>query len=54
MRYFFLLALFPLWYGASFAVYNWKRKNRLGAVGTAILLLAAFALPFYIFFIRHL
>jgi hypothetical protein len=35
---------------ASFAKYQWTNKNRLAAVGIAILGLAAAAFPVYLFF----
>lgn len=53
MKYFFLLGILPYWYCFSFARFNWKNKNRMGAAGVLIILLASLAVPVYIFFIRR-
>lgn len=44
----FLAAL--LIYMFSFVSYNWSKKNRLAAIGSIIIALAAAALPLYIVF----
>ncbi|HPM00037.1 MAG TPA: hypothetical protein PLS45_09150 [Bacillota bacterium] len=36
-----ILSIYPL----SYAKYNWDRKNKLGAIGTIILAMAAIAVP---------
>jgi hypothetical protein len=43
-----IMAVYPL----SYAKYNWKNKNRLGAVGMVLLVLASIVLPSILLFIR--
>lgn len=51
MKYIFVvLLLCVLIHILSFASYNWKKKNRLAAIGSTIIALAAFVLPFYLLF----
>jgi hypothetical protein len=38
---------------ASFGVWTWKRRNRLGAVMVFVVAVAAVALPAYTLFIRE-
>jgi len=42
-----------LMYLASFAKYQWSKKNRLAAAGIAILGIAAAAFPVYLFFFGY-
>lgn len=51
MKYLIILSLTALLiYMISFARYNWAKKNRLAAIGSLIIGLAAAALPLYIIF----
>jgi len=51
MKYIIVVLLFvELIYLLSFAKYNWVKKNRLAAIGSAIIGLAAFLLPLYLIF----
>lgn len=51
MKYIIVVLLFAeLIYLLSFAKYNWVKKNRLAAIGSAIIGLAAFALPLFLIF----
>lgn len=43
-----IMAIYPL----SYAKYNWKKKNKLGAVGMVLLVLASIVLPAFLLFIR--
>ena len=53
MKYIIVVLLFAeLIYLLSFAKYNWVKKNRLAAIGSAIIGLAAFLLPLYLIFWR--
>jgi hypothetical protein len=47
-----LLLLAALIHLLSFAKYNWKKNNRLAAVGSAIIGFAAFVIPLYLIFLR--
>jgi hypothetical protein len=54
MRYFVaLLVLLVMIYILSFARYNWKAKNKLAAIGAALLAIAAFSLSFFVLFIGN-
>lgn len=46
-----LLLLIPI-QPLSYAKYNWKRKNRLGAVGVVLLALTAFLVPSILIILR--
>ena len=46
-----LLLLAALIHLLSFAKYNWKKNNRLAAVGSAIIGFAAFVIPLYLIFL---
>ena len=51
MKYIIVVLLIAeLIYLLSFAKYNWVKKNRLAAIGSAIIGLAAFLLPLYLIF----
>ena len=51
MKYIIVVLLFAeLIYLLSFAKYNCVKKNRLAAIGSAIIGLAAFLLPLYLIF----
>lgn len=51
MKYLIILFLVALFiYMFSFARYNWAKKNRLAAIGSLIIGLAAILLPLYIIF----
>lgn len=51
MKYIIVVLLFAvLIYQLSFARYNWAKKNRLAAIGSAIIGLLAFILPLYLIF----
>ncbi len=43
-----IMALYPL----SYAKYNWKNKNKFGAVGMILLILASIVVPVILIFIR--
>lgn len=45
--------LVPLTYLLSFAGHNWRNKNRLAAIGSAILGIAAIGLAFFVIFIGN-
>ncbi len=45
-----LLMLLVLFYLFSFAVYNWKNKNRMAAIGSVIIGLIAFVMQFVLMF----
>lgn len=51
MRYVLSMFLFVmLFYFLSFARYNWTNNNRFAAIGSAVLGLAAFGIPFMLIF----
>ena len=51
MNYIIITLLFAvLIHLFSFAKYNWQKKNKLAAIGAAIIGLAAFILPIYLLF----
>jgi len=45
------LVLILLFYLLSFAKYNWKHNNKIGAIGVAIVGLAAVILSFIVLFV---
>ncbi len=45
-----IVLVMMLIYLGSFAVHNWKRKNKLAAIGSALLGLAAFGLGLFVVF----
>lgn len=52
MKYFIgALLLVMLFYILSFTKYNWKNKNKLAAIGAAIIGISAFSLSFFVLFI---
>ena len=40
-------------YTASYGVWTWNEKNRLGAVMVFLVALAVLALPLYVFYVRR-
>ena len=44
------LMLFVLYHLLSFAVFNWKNKNKLAAIGAVIIGLTAFVMQFVLMF----
>jgi len=49
MKYIILApALYVFIYLLSFAKYSWDKRNRIAAIGTIIIALAAIAMPFFI------
>lgn len=51
MKYMIVVLLFAiLFYILSFSTYNWRKKNRMAAIGAAIIGFSAFALMFYAMF----
>lgn len=52
MKFIAIVLILPIFiYLVSFAVYNWKKNNKLAAVGAAIIGIAAYTLPIYILFL---
>lgn len=49
---FILLACTSL-YTASYGVWTWKKKNKLGAIMVFVVALAVIALPVYMLYIRQ-
>ena len=54
MKYLLLLGVLPFWYCFSFAVFNWKNKNRMGAAGVMIMLIASIILTVFLYFSNHI
>lgn len=51
MKYVISMFLFVmLFYILSFARYNWRNNNRFAAIGSAVLGIAAFGIPFMLLF----
>lgn len=49
MKFFlFIPALWVFVYLLSFAKYNWDRRNKMAAMGTIIIAIAAISIPFFI------
>jgi len=46
----FIFLLILLFYLLSFAIYNWRNNNKIAAIGSAVLGIAAFALPLVLIF----
>lgn len=51
-----VLVILLLWaaiYTASYGVWTWKRRNRIGAVMIFLVAVAAFVLPIYVLIFRE-
>ena len=54
MKYFILVLVFGvMFYLLSFSKYNWNKKNKLAAVGSAIIGIVAFGLTIFLLFFSN-